>query len=263
MKKSYFAAAIIAFIAIILTGCSTDPPAENPVIPNVPSGTVKMTVFLPSGFIMKRSVSEIVSLKATITGVGMTEISKLLVLSSVTHSAIGTILVPAGAARRFSIDALDIAGTVIYSGSVESDVVANATTDLQVVLKPTLGSVDLEIILHTGDPALVVTYQPPIGSFKWVEGTIAGGVHPDRLALAPYIRGAAGGWWNKPLFEQPKVIPNSDGTWKFNYTTGMNDENSPEIVIYLIWRDTAIPNAGGRPTLPDIPGKLDTYRKLR
>lgn len=96
-------------------------------------------------------------------------------------------------------------------------------------------------------PSIQITGVPPYGWFGNVSGKVIG-VDPTKYNVAVLID-AWGGWWTKPYDDEPLTPIASDGTWSTTVTTGGLDENSVEVVAYLIPVGTSpvIVNTGSIP----------------
>lgn len=252
---------IVAIVAVIsamaLAGCGG----------GQPMGTVELRVTLPSGLntTQTRSISEIVSLRVTVTAADIkTPIVRNLTLDPATHTASDRFPVPAGDNRQFLAEALDASDTVIYSGKNEEtiNIPAEKTTHVEIILRPTLGGVELIVIIHEGLPGIEFTYVPPIGSYDNLKGKITGGINPEDLAVAVYIK-VGSGWWTKPYWNSPLTYPKADGTWVCDITTGGIDQTATEILAFLVWRTTTVPLAYGTSTRPDISDALASVSQVR
>ena len=250
---------LIILVTAIVTGCGS----SGNVTSERPMGTVEIKVVLPSGLDGKltRSISEIVAMRLTITATDMTAVVRQIPIDPATHTGSDRFLVLAGTNRNFLVEALDVSNTVIYTGSALANIPAGVTTRVDVTLNVVGADVQLVVIIHEGVPDLQFTSVPPIGSFDNLTGVVTGGINPELLAVAVYIK-VGSGWWTKPYWNAPKTSIKSDGTWVCDITTGGIDSTATEITAYLIWRTTDPPSASGG-ALPVIADALDTEHVVR
>ena len=100
--------------------------------------------------------------------------------------------------------------------------------------------------LTADTPYVVITYSPPQGVWMEAQG-MACGVDPAQYKIVLYnFVPAAGGWWIKPMFAEPKTAINYYGSWS-------NGLEGPGTMMraYLIPNDVEPPAAAG---WSDIPG---------
>ncbi len=84
----------------------------------------------------------------------------------------------------------------------------------------------------TGTPAIELTVVPPIGSSVDLRGQVWH-VAPADYGMAVYIK-VLGGWWTKPLWNDPVTSINCDGSWICDITTGGEDTQATDIAVFLI-----------------------------
>jgi hypothetical protein len=248
---------LIVVVAII-GGCGGNGSGEAPM------GTVEINVVLPSELnteAVARSISEVEFVRVTITAPDIQPIIREVQIDPATHTGSDRIAVRAGSNRHFKAEALDSDNNVIYQGEATVNIPPGVVTRVNITLRVVSGDVHLEVIVHEGMPDLQFTYVPPIGSHDDLKGIVTGGINPDQLAVAVYIK-VGSGWWTKPYWDSPKTLPRSDGTWVCDITTGGSDSAATEVAAYLIWRTADPPLAYGGP-LPVIDDALDFESVVR
>ena len=97
------------------------------------------------------------------------------------------------------------------------------------------------------DPALDFTVE--FGATS-VAGTTVG-INPTTNAVALYLFvPATGGWWTKPLWNQPTVPIKWDGSWSGTIVTGSNDGNGTKVAAFAIPTNYSPPILSGASQLP-------------
>lgn len=114
----------------------------------------------------------------------------------------------------------------------------------------------------TGTPTITFSSIPAIGSYARLKGTISGGINPNQLAIAVYIN-VAGGWWTKPYADAPLTVPNADGSWECDVTTGGIDQDAIEFLAFLVYRTTTVPVDLGDTNKPAIASALASADAVR
>lgn len=99
-----------------------------------------------------------------------------------------------------------------------------------------------------GQPEILFTHVPPIGSFEDLEGLVLH-VDPPHTRIAIYIH-VGSGWWTKPYANQPLTIPECDGAWITDVTTGGIDQQADRIAGFLLPLGVQPPVLLGAPSLP-------------
>jgi len=100
------------------------------------------------------------------------------------------------------------------------------------------------------EPALEITYIPPIGSIEDLEG-YAWHVIPDKYRVVVYIYVPnANGWWIKPSFDDPLTEIEDTGSWSCPIVTGGIDDQATKVAVFLIPSDYVPPEAAGGSSLP-------------
>jgi len=220
-----------------------------------PTGTVELKVLLPSSLdgANKRSISEIVTIRVTVTASDISRpIVRQLAIDPETHTASDRFIVRAGENRHFLAEAMDADNNVIYNDSKIINIPVGVVTKVEMKLKPVSGNVEIEAIIHEGPPNIQFTYVPPYGSFDNLKGLVTGGVNPERLAVAVYIK-VEGRWWTKPYWDRPLTPINVDGSWECDITTGGIDQLATEIRAYLVRAGYKPPLAPQEGLPPDPP----------
>jgi len=251
----------LIFVAItaILCGCGGGGGSNDP---SPTTGTVQITVKTPSGLASTatRSVSEIKSVRVTISGSGISSIVKNLTLDPTTRTAVTTIEVSPGE-RKIVAEALNSAGATIYSGEFTATVNLAKTTYVNITLTPVMGTVNVDITIHTGFPDIVIT-QANLGTTDNLKGVVTGGLDPVNLAVVVYIK-VGGAWWGpKPTWASPLTLIKPDGTWETDITTGGVDTSATEVLAFLVYKTTVPPSVSGG-TEPSITDSLVSARFVK
>ncbi|MEK7096678.1 MAG: hypothetical protein AAB881_01895 [Patescibacteria group bacterium] len=233
-------------LLLVLCGCGGGGGGTQD--PNAGSGRVEVRITIPSGI---RSVSEIASFRLSVTGAGMDPIVRVPSYNPATHTGSDSFYVLAGATRAFAVEALNSAGTVIYSGSSTADIIAGQVTYIEISLAPSPSGVNISITIDNQPLGVVFDHIPAIGANEALTGHITG-IDPGRVALAVYIK-VGGVWWSKPTAASPLTIPNNQGQWSCQIVTGGNDAQATEIAAFLLLRGTVPPLVlgGDLPTIPE------------
>jgi hypothetical protein len=112
----------------------------------------------------------------------------------------------------------------------------------------TWGTARLPDASTSGDPVLVVTDTPAVGSESAVCGT-ANFIVPADTRILTYVNTPFGWFGPKSFGGAASILP--DGTWCSEYASpGTGDSNATEIGVFLVESSLAPPPADGTGTLP-------------
>ncbi len=139
---------LLASLVVPMTGCGGGGGAGPPAGPE--TGRVRITVQLPTttAEVFPAGSPTISKVEVTITADDMEEMSRTLDWDPDTREASGTLTVPAGHNRTFTVNVYDDADLLVYTGSATSDVEAGETTTVHIVLYRVTGGA--EVIAGTG-----------------------------------------------------------------------------------------------------------------
>lgn len=140
---------------------------------------------------------------------------------------------------EFTVNALNAAGTVVFTGKSGSVAITeNTSTPVSVILQPpaTGVGVDLTIWGDLGPPTIYATYIPPYGNPKdtVLRGKVTG-VLPGTVHLLVYIY--YNGWIIKPYWNNYKTMIDANGYWACQTYTGGYDYNATAFRVYLVTND--------------------------
>lgn len=154
----------------------------------------------------------------------------LALLPFATATAAGAKLkkLPLGAAGTFVLTATAASAAPIPSGSLKLTR-APAKVVLEVVLK--------------------FTFVPEIGAFDDLAGSVKH-KSPAAVRIAVFIHVPGLGWWTKPTFAAPLVVPNSKGKWTCDITTGGADASADFIAAFALPSNLEAPGLAGAAELP-------------
>ncbi|MFA6963886.1 MAG: hypothetical protein WC227_04210 [Patescibacteria group bacterium] len=255
--KKYLAGIITVIVGILmLAGCGGG--GEKPPVAN---GNVRVMIALPGHVATtSRSISEIKKGRVTVAGAGMTTLTADAAVDIANKSV--TVMVPEvkpGNDREVTFDGLDAAGNILYTGSTKVTVTTGQTVDANITATPTNSTVNIDIIVHEGTPTLVVDTPPAFGSTADLTGKITGGVNPANYVVAVFSHGTDGKWRNKPTYASYMTYPDNLGAWSTDITTGGDDQNAPEFLVFLVPVETYtdIPNFYSNSLAPTVASAVD------
>ncbi len=134
-----------------------------------------------------------------------------------------------------------------------------------IICAATLAGCPCQTIDGPGEPAISLTFVPPIGSFADLEGQVSH-VNVCDYEIAVYIgfesiigtdpTGLFGSriiqeYWSKPTFEEPLTPILFDGSFQVDITTGGIDEMANIIAVFVLPAGYLPPLLAGDPELPD------------
>src|SRR5438874_367360 len=93
--------------------------------------------------------------------------------------------------------------------------------------------VSLAACANATAPRIVITNIPPYNSFDDLAGVALGAV-PTSTAVAAFIYVPGYGWVGKPTCAQPLTIPQADGSWRADVTTGGSDQLATRLAALLV-----------------------------
>jgi len=114
-------------LTVLLATCGRDRPTEAPLTRR--TGRMKVCLTLP-----KAAVADVVRVEAVVEGTDFAPIRQELIIMG--DKAVGTIEnIPAGKNRRFTLNAYDSEGNLLYTGSAISDVIADETVQVTITMR--------------------------------------------------------------------------------------------------------------------------------
>jgi exo-beta-1,3-glucanase (GH17 family) len=122
---------VMLTIALCIAGCSSNKPIS---LTKIQMGKVSVRMTAPANM-SRNSVTEISVVTITVIGPEISApITKPLVYDSISNSWNLTLDVPSGIKRVFTVEAYNASNQKLFSGSNESDVAANAITNVRIEL---------------------------------------------------------------------------------------------------------------------------------
>jgi hypothetical protein len=232
---------LLPALVFVVAGCSKD--SSSPELLCTP----QLVLHAPAGVLQ-----DVATVTVRVTGPDMDTVTKNLSING--NQATGSVRVPAGESRTFTVEAKDSSNEVLATGSTTRDLEAGTSPTVTISLSI---STEVELIYDDGEPASGY-YWNTYGNGFGVQ--MSAQAYPAKvIRLSYYLSGLAGsgsgngsftayvidydGWPDVPLTTGIPVTPSSTG-WIDVDVSSQNLTVSRDFVVAMIYDGVNTPSLG-------------------